>query len=144
MSGFIHSTDQSEINQPNLEVFKTEHVMRAFVWLVKSFNCLAYAWIVKDKWKLTWRDPKGHVVRYGLCDSEFAFKRYNTHLNLIRRVLKYFERIDNFDYKQGRIMTFWGPYRLMKLRSPPPPQMNHPLTRPPPSWIFFTRDIHCT
>ena len=29
----------------------------AVVPLVSTFNCLAYAWMIKDQWKVTWHDP---------------------------------------------------------------------------------------
>jgi len=37
---------------------KTEYMLRAVVWLVSIFNCLANYWTVKDEWKVTWDGPK--------------------------------------------------------------------------------------
>jgi hypothetical protein len=53
MLGFI--SDQSEMNL----LFKTEYT----VTIGQYIYCLAYDWMVKDGWKVTWHDSKQDVVR---------------------------------------------------------------------------------
>ena len=53
MSGFIFSTKQS-LNQTESSCIQTDYTQKAVVWLVNILNYLAYDWMIKDLWKVTW------------------------------------------------------------------------------------------
>ena len=59
MSGFLFATDQSVMNQP----IKTEHKLKAVVWLVYLFYSLANDSTVKDECRLTRHDPCWDVAK---------------------------------------------------------------------------------
>ena len=50
-------TDQSAISL----LVKIEYLPRAVVWIMHIFSCLAYYWMIKDDWKVTWHDPTNRV-----------------------------------------------------------------------------------
>lgn len=54
-TGVIFSTDLSATSLQNLEVLKIEGMLRAVVRLVNILYCLAYDWMVRDKWKVVVR-----------------------------------------------------------------------------------------
>jgi len=41
----------------------TEYTPRAVIWLVNTFDFLAYDWTVKIEWKVAWHDHKRDVVQ---------------------------------------------------------------------------------
>lgn len=52
VSRFLFTTDQSLMSEP----IKTEHKLKAVVWLVNLFNSLANDSTVKDEWRVTRHD----------------------------------------------------------------------------------------
>lgn len=62
---------------------KTEYTSRAVVWFVNIFNCFAYNWTVKDRWKVTWHGSKYAVELWCIAQEKKKEKRYNKYLLLI-------------------------------------------------------------
>ena len=58
MSEVLFSNDQLTTSLPNLELLKTDHMLRAVVWVVKILNFLVYDWTVKGEWY----DPIMHNI----------------------------------------------------------------------------------
>jgi len=55
----VHIFDQLIRDVPTLSLgIKTEYTPRTVVRLVNIFNCLAYDWMTRDEWKVTWHDSQ--------------------------------------------------------------------------------------
>ena len=55
----VHIFNQPINDEPSKSLgIKAKSMWRGVVLLVNIFNCLVYDWTVKDKWKVTWHDPK--------------------------------------------------------------------------------------